>query len=220
MLQDSGRSWVIACHSRETGNILLSLLSCYYHMDYIYMDNNWRLGGTVVRIGYGLGWAIWARFWLHLSRLCRLRTVRCIGPWSSHKSPYPEHILADGARKTCYSLVMGSSSFRTDWLEAGIGGGLSTTLRPGLKCGGLESKFGRGPGTHDRSGTGWSRSCLGCERGVCFSRYLAGHIGLWIAVSTWRYGLTTIWHRSKNWKMKDEKMVLMAQPLLESRTGA
>jgi hypothetical protein len=28
-------------------------------------------------------------------------------------------------------------------LEAGIGGGLSTVLRPNLKCGGLESKFGR-----------------------------------------------------------------------------
>jgi hypothetical protein len=28
-------------------------------------------------------------------------------------------------------------------LEAGIGGGLSTVLRPGVKCGGLESKFRR-----------------------------------------------------------------------------
>jgi hypothetical protein len=27
---------------------------------------------------------------------------------------YPEHILAYGSRKTCYSLVMGSGSFRTD----------------------------------------------------------------------------------------------------------
>jgi hypothetical protein len=27
---------------------------------------------------------------------------------------YSEHILAYGSRKTCYSLVMGSSSFRTD----------------------------------------------------------------------------------------------------------
>jgi hypothetical protein len=24
----------------------------------IYMDNNWRLDGTVLGIGYGLGWAI------------------------------------------------------------------------------------------------------------------------------------------------------------------
>ena len=28
-------------------------------------------------------------------------------------------------------------------MEAGKGGGLSTTLRPGLESGGLESKFGR-----------------------------------------------------------------------------
>jgi hypothetical protein len=53
-------------------------------------------------------------------------------------------------------------------VEVGIGGGLSTALRPGLKCGGLESKFGRGPGTHDKSGTGWSHLCLGCKRGMCF----------------------------------------------------
>jgi hypothetical protein len=52
-----------------------------------------------------------------------------------------------------------------------------------LKCGGLESKFGRGPGTRDRSGTGWSHLCLWCKRGVCFSKYLAGHIDSRIAVS-------------------------------------
>jgi hypothetical protein len=43
--------------------------------------------------------------------------------------------------------------------------------------------FGRGPGIHDRSGTGWSRLCLGYKRGVCFSGYPAGHINLRIAVS-------------------------------------
>ena len=58
---------------------------------------------------------------------------------------YPEHMLVYGSGKAHYALVVGSSSFRTDWLEAGKGGGLSTILRPGLKCGGLESKFGRGP---------------------------------------------------------------------------
>jgi hypothetical protein len=89
----------------------------------IYMDNNWRLDGTVLGIGYGLGWAIWARLWLHLSRLCRLRTVRCIGPWSSHR-------LSGKAR---YSLVVGSGSFRTDCQGWKIDGGLSTTLRPALQ---------------------------------------------------------------------------------------
>jgi hypothetical protein len=152
--------------------------------------------------------------------MCWLRTVRCTGPPVKSQIYYLEHILAYGSGKACYSLVMGSDSFRTDWLEAEIGGGLSTTLRPGLKCEGLESKFGRGPGTRDKSEMGWARSCLGYERGVCFSRYPAGHIDSRIAVSTWRYGLTALWHRSKNWKMKDRKMVLMTQPLLESRTCA
>ena len=40
-------------------------------------------------------------------------------------------------------------------------------LRPGLKCGGLESKFGRGSRPLDRSGVGWS-FVPGYKRGVCF----------------------------------------------------
>ena len=48
---------------------------------------------------------------------------------------YPKHILAYGSGKTCCALIMSSGSFRTDWLEVGKGGGLSTILRLGLKCG-------------------------------------------------------------------------------------
>jgi hypothetical protein len=44
MLQDSGRSRVIACYSREIGNILLLLLSCYYHMDYTWIIIGDRTG--------------------------------------------------------------------------------------------------------------------------------------------------------------------------------
>ena len=33
---------------------------------------------------------------------------------------------------------------------------------------GLESKFGRGPGPHDRSGTGWSCLCLEHKRDMFF----------------------------------------------------
>ena len=78
-----------------------------------------------------------------------------------------------GSRKACYALVVGSDSFRTDWLKMQKGGGLSTILRPGLKCGGLESKIGRGPRPRDRSGMGWSCLCLG-YKGACVSGYLAG----------------------------------------------
>jgi hypothetical protein len=68
-------------------------------------------------------------------------------------------------------------------LKTGIGGALSTTLRPGLMCGGLEFKFGRGSGTLERSGTGWYHLCLGQVRCVFFG-YPAGHIDSRIAVST------------------------------------
>ena len=81
---------------------------------------------------------------------------------------YPEHIPVYGSGKSRCAHVMGSGSLRTDWLEAGKGGGLSTMLRLGLKCEGLESKFGRGPGPRDRSGMGWPCLCLGYKRGVCF----------------------------------------------------
>ena len=57
-------------------------------------------------------------------------------------------------------------------MEAGKGRGLSTILRPGLKCGGLESKFGRGPGPCDRSGMGWSYLGLGVNE-ACVSGYPA-----------------------------------------------
>jgi hypothetical protein len=153
----------------------------------------------------------WGIAWLHCFPCpCRLRT----------QTYYPEHILAYGSGKACYSLFMGSGSFRTDWLETGTCGGLSTTLRPGLKCGSLESKFGRGPGTCDRGETGWSRLCRGYKRDMCFWGYPARHIDSRITVFMWWYGLTTLWHRSKNWHVKDGKMVLIAQPLLESRKGA
>ena len=81
---------------------------------------------------------------------------------------YPKHILAYRSGKACYALVVGSGSFWTDWLEVGKGGGLSTILRPGLKCGGLESKFGWGPGSLDMRVVDWSCLCLGYKRDVCF----------------------------------------------------
>jgi hypothetical protein len=53
MLQDSGRSRVIACHSREIRNILLLLLSCYSHMECKYI---WII------IGDRAGLCFWIRF--------------------------------------------------------------------------------------------------------------------------------------------------------------
>ena len=47
-----------------------------------------------------------------------------------------------------------------------------------------------------------------------------GYIGSRITVSMRRYDLAMVEHHSKNWNMKDGKMVLIAQPLLEGITGA
>jgi hypothetical protein len=59
MLQNSGRSRVIACHSREIGYILLLLLSCYSHMQckYIWIIVGDRTG-LCFWIGFGPGWQL------------------------------------------------------------------------------------------------------------------------------------------------------------------
>ena len=100
----------------------------------------------------------------------------------------------------------------------GDGGGLSTTLSPGLMCWGLESKFGWGPGPLDRRVMGWSCLCLGYKRACVLGYPCWAH---WFTnCRVIRYDLFTIWHRSKNWKMKDGKMVLIAYHLLENSTGS
>ena len=116
---------------------------------------------------------------------------------------YPEHILAYESRNARYSLVVGFGSFRTDWLEAGKGGDLSTTLRPDLKCGGLDSKFGRGPRPLDRSEMGWSRLCLGYKRGVCFgvpswNTLVRESSFLWDG-TTWLWSSIVV--RTRRWKV-------------------
>jgi hypothetical protein len=97
---------------RDRKYIMVMIIMLLSHR--IYMDNNWRSDGTVLRIGYGLGWAIRARLWLHLSRLCRLRTGRCTGSLVKLQIYCPEHILAYESGKTYCSLIIGFGSFRTD----------------------------------------------------------------------------------------------------------
>ena len=45
---------------------------------------------------------------------------------------------------------------------------VSVKDRPGLRSGGLESKFGRGHEPLDRRVVDWSYLCLGYKWGVCF----------------------------------------------------
>jgi hypothetical protein len=61
------------------------------------MNYNGDRAGPDFGFGCGFGWAIRARLWLHLSRLCRLRTVRCIGHKSSHRLIIPSTYLLMGA---------------------------------------------------------------------------------------------------------------------------
>ena len=62
-----------------------------------------------------------------------------------------------------------SGSFRIDCQGFFFGGGgPCTALSPGLRGGGLESQFGRGPGHPDKRVMGWSCLCLGYKRGMCF----------------------------------------------------
>jgi hypothetical protein len=106
---------------------------------------------------------------------CRLRTVRCIDPGQVIDLLSRAHTCLwerEGLLLSCHGLRL--------FLDRLIGGGDKWRSKHRIKAGsqvwGLESEFGRGLGTHDRSGTGWSRLCLGCKRGMCFSEYPAGHI--------------------------------------------
>ena len=84
------------------------------------------------------------------------------------QTSYPEHILVYGRREGLLLSCHGFWLFLDRLIGGGDGGGLSTALSLGLRSRGLESKFRRGPGPHDRRVVGWSCLCLGYKRGVCF----------------------------------------------------
>ena len=81
---------------------------------------------------------------------------------------YPEHILVYGRREGLLLSYHGFWLFLDRLIEGRDGRRLSTALSPGLMCGGLESKFGRGPRPLDRRVVDCSCLCLGYKRGVCF----------------------------------------------------
>ena len=124
----------------------------------------WILVGVIGCVPWQTGLCLVTLFSLSVSVKDRLLHWILVRP----QTYYPEHILAYGSGKARYGLVMGSGFFWIDWLETEKGEGLSIILRPGLKCGGLESKFGWGHGPRDRIGMGWSCLCLWYKQGVCF----------------------------------------------------
>ena len=89
---------------------------------------------------------------------------------------YPKHILVYGSREGSLLSCRGFWLFPDRLIGAKDGGGLSTTLSPGLRCGGLESKFGRGPGPLDRRVKGFGPAYAWGTSGACISGYPARHI--------------------------------------------
>ena len=86
-----------------------------------------------------------------------IRTVRCNGWESCHRSYYPEHILAYGSGKTRSFRVLVSSSFRVDCMEAEIGWRSKDHTESGTQVVVAWSpSLGRGPGNLGRNGRGWS----------------------------------------------------------------
>jgi len=66
-------------------------------------------------------------------------------------------------------------------IGGGDGGGPCTALSPGLKSGGLESKFGREPGHPGQEGDGLVLLVSGVQARCVFLGYLARGIGSRIA---------------------------------------
>ena len=89
-----------------------------------------------------------------------------------------------------------SLSCRGFWLFSGRligdrdGGGPCTALSPGLKSGGLESKFGRGPGPPRQEGDGLVLLVPRVQAGHVFLGYPAGGIVLRIAGQS---GMACLW---------------------------
>ena len=74
--------------------------------------------------------------------------------WALGKSQiyYPEHILGYGRREDLLLSYRGFRLFSDRLIGGGFGGGPCTALSPGHRSGGLESKFGWGPGPLESGG--------------------------------------------------------------------
>ena len=107
--------------------------------------------------------------------LCQLRTGRCIWLQASHRLIIPSTYLCMGAGKTCCSLVVDLAlSEMTDQKQGG--GGPCTALSLGLRSGGLESKFGRGPRHPGQESDGLVLFVPRVQVGRVFLGHLAGHV--------------------------------------------
>ena len=103
---------------------------------------------------------------------------------------YPEHILGYGRREDLLLSCRGFRLFPDRLIGGGDGGGPCTTLSLGLRSGGLESKFGRGPRHPGQEGDGLVLLVPRVQAGHVFSGYLARYIGSRITAESVRLVLT------------------------------
>jgi hypothetical protein len=134
---------------------------------------------------------------------------------------YPEHILAYGSRKTCYSLVMGSGYFRTDY----YGGLLGRRSKHHTEAG--PTVLGAWSPSLDGDlylATGVERVSLACARGTSDACVFRGtQLGTLFRESpflcdsmTWLLSSTVV--ITGTWQ--NGKILLIAYQLFESSIGA
>ena len=112
------------------------------------VKKKWRPGRDMVRVLVGLrgcvpwptGHSLVTLFFLSVS--VKDRSLHWILVRS--QSYYPEHILVYESKEGSLLSCHGFQLFLNRLIGGRDGGGLSTTMSPGLRCGGLESKFERG----------------------------------------------------------------------------
>ena len=83
---------------------------------------------------------------------------------------YPKHILIYGSREGSLLSCRGFRLFPDRLIGGGDGGGLSSTLSSGLRCGGLESKLDED--LDPLTGEWWvGPACAWGTSGACVSEY-------------------------------------------------
>jgi hypothetical protein len=166
-------AWVTCCYSQQVIIITLIIKTG--------QGSSMGIGGCNRLCPMAMGQSLVALFYLSTS--IEDRTLL----WMVVRSQiyYPEYILAYGSRRARYSLVVGFSSFWTNWLEAVKGGGLSTALRPGLKCGAWSPSLDRD--LDPTTGVEWVG--LICALGTSKATLIL--IMGW-SYSTWRYDLAMV----------------------------
>ena len=133
---------------------LLTIGDYYYHSYDKMVKGKWRPGRAMVRVLVGVRGCVPRPTGHNLVTLFSLSVSVKDRPlhWVLGKSQtyYLEHIRVYGNMEGSLLSCRGFWLFLDRLIRGGDGGGLSTTLSLGLRCGGLESKFGWGHGSLDR----------------------------------------------------------------------